>query len=151
MDVQTKNRDDLQMTAMGGNPSLLILDDDRPFLARLAKAMETRGYRVTTAASVDEGLIAISSFAPDYAIIDVRLGDGNGLDVEELADGRARIEIVAALFRIFQREQHLPRDEAGFAERFAPGSRERDLADGGGGLAFLQLQRAFRKFQHRAA
>ncbi|MCA3642964.1 MAG: ActR/PrrA/RegA family redox response regulator transcription factor [Methylobacterium sp.] len=81
MDVQTKNRDDLQMTAMGGNPSLLILDDDRPFLARLAKAMEMRGYRVTTAASVDEGLIAISSFAPDYAIIDVRLGDGNGLDV----------------------------------------------------------------------
>jgi two-component system response regulator RegA len=81
MDVQTTTRDDLQMTAMSGNPSLLILDDDRPFLARLAKAMETRGYRVTTAASVDEGLIAISSFAPDYAVIDVRLGDGNGLDV----------------------------------------------------------------------
>ncbi len=59
MDVQTTTRDDLQMTAMSGNPSLLILDDDRPFLARLAKAMETRGYRVTTAA----------------------LGDGNGLDV----------------------------------------------------------------------
>lgn len=63
------------------HPSLLIVDDDRPFLARLAKAMETRGYRVTTAASVDEGLSAITGFSPDYAIIDVRLGDGNGLDV----------------------------------------------------------------------
>lgn len=81
MDVQTTIRDDLHMAAAGSSRSLLILDDDRPFLARLAKAMETRGYRVTTAASVDEGLIAISSFAPDYAIIDVRLGDGNGLDV----------------------------------------------------------------------
>lgn len=81
MDVQTTTRDDRHIPAGGGNPSLLILDDDRPFLARLAKAMETRGYRVTTAGSVDEGMIAISSFAPDYAVIDVRLGDGNGLDV----------------------------------------------------------------------
>jgi two-component system response regulator RegA len=61
--------------------SLLIVDDDRPFLARLAKAMETRGYRVTTAASVSEGMMAIHGPAPDFAIIDVRLGDGNGLDV----------------------------------------------------------------------
>lgn len=67
--------------ASGLHPSLLIVDDDRPFLARLAKAMETRGYRVTTAGSVDEGMSAIVSFAPDFAIIDVRLGDGNGLDV----------------------------------------------------------------------
>jgi two-component system response regulator RegA len=61
--------------------SLLIVDDDRPFLARLAKAMETRGYTVITASSVGDGMNAISRFAPDYAVIDVRLADGNGLDV----------------------------------------------------------------------
>ncbi|CAN1570720.1 COG4567 Response regulator consisting of a CheY-like receiver domain and a Fis-type HTH domain [Rhabdaerophilaceae bacterium] len=63
------------------NPSLLILDDDRAFLARLGRAMETRGYAVTTASSVQEGMAAIAGQAPDFAIIDVRLGDGNGLDV----------------------------------------------------------------------
>jgi two-component system response regulator RegA len=61
--------------------SLLIVDDDRPFLARLAKAMESRGYAVATAASVGDGLSAISKSPPDFAVIDVRLGDGNGLDV----------------------------------------------------------------------
>ena len=61
--------------------SLLIVDDDRPFLARLAKAMESRGYTVITAASVGDGMGVIARFAPDFAVIDVRLSDGNGLDV----------------------------------------------------------------------
>jgi len=61
--------------------NLLILDDDRPFLTRLGKAMETRGYHVTLAACVAEGLQAIKTGKPDFAIIDVRLTDGNGLDV----------------------------------------------------------------------
>lgn len=61
--------------------SLLIVDDDRPFLSRLAKAMEARGYQVLTAASVGDGMNVIARTAPDFAVIDVRLGDGNGLDV----------------------------------------------------------------------
>ncbi|MBN8533437.1 MAG: ActR/PrrA/RegA family redox response regulator transcription factor [Rhizobiales bacterium] len=82
MDGHTAQSNDAFRTGDGAShPSLLIVDDDRPFLARLAKAMETRGYRVTTAGSVDEGMSAIVSFSPDFAIIDVRLGDGNGLDV----------------------------------------------------------------------
>lgn len=82
MDGHTAHSDDAFRAADGrSHPSLLIVDDDRPFLARLAKAMETRGYRVTTAGSVDEGMSAIVGFSPDFAIIDVRLGDGNGLDV----------------------------------------------------------------------
>jgi two-component system response regulator RegA len=82
MDGHTAHGDDAFRATDGrSHPSLLIVDDDRPFLARLAKAMETRGYRVTTAGSVDEGMSAIVGFSPDFAIIDVRLGDGNGLDV----------------------------------------------------------------------
>ncbi|HEY5226419.1 MAG TPA: ActR/PrrA/RegA family redox response regulator transcription factor [Methylovirgula sp.] len=61
--------------------SLLIVDDDKPFLARLARAMETRGFVVTCAQSVAEGLAAIAKEAPAFAVIDMRLGDGNGLDV----------------------------------------------------------------------
>ena len=61
--------------------SLLIVDDDRPFLTRLARAMETRGYTVRTAESVAEGVAAIDQEAPAFAVIDMRLVDGNGLDV----------------------------------------------------------------------
>ena len=63
--------------------SLLIVDDDRPFSTRLARAMEGRGYLVRVAESVADGLAAIESEAPAFAVIDMRLGDGNGLDVIE--------------------------------------------------------------------
>jgi two-component system response regulator RegA len=61
--------------------SLLIVDDDRVFLQRVARAMETRGYRVSTAESVHEGLVEVESHPPAFAVVDMRLGDGNGLDV----------------------------------------------------------------------
>ena len=61
--------------------SLLIVDDDKPFLDRLARAMEGRGFAVTTANSVAEGLAAVAKTPPAYAVVDMRLGDGSGLEV----------------------------------------------------------------------
>ena len=61
--------------------SLLIVDDDKPFSTRLARAMEARGYEVHVAESVNEGVAAVESRAPAFAVIDMRLADGNGLDV----------------------------------------------------------------------
>ena len=61
--------------------TLLVVDDDRPFLGRLARAMEGRGFQVTTAETVADGLAAIRRSAPAYVITDMRLTDGNGLDV----------------------------------------------------------------------
>ena len=61
--------------------SLLIVDDDKPFLQRLARAMETRGYTVDTADTVAEGIRKVEASPPAYAVVDMRLGDGTGLDV----------------------------------------------------------------------
>jgi two-component system, response regulator RegA len=61
--------------------SLLIVEDDKPFLERLARAMETRGFAVTSCESVADGLNHIAKAAPAFAVVDLRLGDGNGLDV----------------------------------------------------------------------
>ncbi|TAK47416.1 MAG: response regulator transcription factor [Xanthobacteraceae bacterium] len=63
------------------DPSLLIVEDDRPFLERLARAMEARGFAVTACGSVAEGVAQIGRQAPAFAVVDLRLGDGNGLDV----------------------------------------------------------------------
>jgi two-component system, response regulator RegA len=67
--------------AMPSERSLLIVEDDKSFLQRLARAMEGRGFIVTTAESVADGLLQVEKAAPAYAVVDMRLGDGNGLDV----------------------------------------------------------------------
>jgi two-component system, response regulator RegA len=69
------------VSAIPGDRSLLIVEDDKSFLQRLARAMEGRGFSVTTAESVAAGLDQVEKAAPAYAVVDMRLGDGSGLDV----------------------------------------------------------------------
>src|SRR5438552_7698625 len=61
--------------------SLLVVDDDRVFCERLARALSSRGFAARTAMSVVEALAAIETAPPAFAVIDLRLGDGSGLDV----------------------------------------------------------------------
>lgn len=63
--------------------TLLIADDDKPFLMRLARAMEGRGYAVDTAESVQEAMVKVRHDPPAFAVVDMRFGDGNGLDIVE--------------------------------------------------------------------
>lgn len=75
--------------------TLLIVDDDNPLRNRLVRAMEQRGFEVTGAAGVSEGLEAAAERPPAYAVVDMRLEDGNGLDViEALRDARPDIRCV---------------------------------------------------------
>lgn len=61
--------------------SMLIVDDDTPFRERLAQAMERRGYKVATADSAAAGIEAAGDVRPAFAVVDLKLGDGNGLEV----------------------------------------------------------------------
>ena len=63
------------------NKSLLIVDDDNPFRERLARAMEKKGFEVVQAESVQKGIESVKSKKPGFAVVDLRLGDGNGLEV----------------------------------------------------------------------
>jgi len=69
------------VAAMPGDRSLLIVEDDKSFLQRLARAMEGRGFTVTTAESGADGLTQLETTSPAFAVVDMRLEDGNGLDV----------------------------------------------------------------------
>ena len=64
--------------------SLLILDDDGPFRTRLGRALEQRGFTVTTAETVTEAKALARAKPPAFAVLDMRLDDGNGLDVIDL-------------------------------------------------------------------
>ncbi len=80
---------DVAMVARGADASLLIVDDDKAFLERLARAMEGRGFEVKTADSVAAGLAAVQESPPAFAVVDMRLGDGSGIEViSALKDSR---------------------------------------------------------------
>lgn len=66
---------------LGEHPTLLLVDDDVAFLRRLGRAMESRGFVVEMADCVAAGLAKVKSAPPAYAVVDLRLDDGNGLDV----------------------------------------------------------------------
>ncbi|MCB1379418.1 MAG: ActR/PrrA/RegA family redox response regulator transcription factor [Alphaproteobacteria bacterium] len=70
-------------TPMPADKTLLLVDDDKPFLTRLARAMEARGFEVRVAESVADGVVQVRRAPPAFAVVDLRLGDGNGLDVIE--------------------------------------------------------------------
>jgi two-component system response regulator RegA len=75
--------------------SLLLVDDDQAFRQRLSLTLERRGYAVVTASSLAEARGAATSLKPAYAVLDMRLEDGNGLDlVAELRALRPDIRIV---------------------------------------------------------
>ena len=63
------------------NKSLLIVDDDNPFRERLGRAMEKKGFEVIQAESVQKGIQSVKDKKPAFAVVDLRLADGNGLEV----------------------------------------------------------------------
>lgn len=79
----TQTMSDSQQPALGPDRSLLLVDDDEAFLRRLARAMEKRGFEPVIAESVAAGKAIAATRPPAYAVVDLRLEDGNGLDVVE--------------------------------------------------------------------
>jgi len=75
---------DGDMQDIGDDKSLLLVDDDEPFLRRLTRAMEKRGFEPEAAGSVAAGKAIATARPPAYAVVDLRLEDGNGLDVVEV-------------------------------------------------------------------
>ena len=75
--------------------SLLIVDDDNPFRERLARAMEKKGFVVTQAEGVKKGIDSIKHKKPAFAVVDLRLNDGNGLEVvKELQNSNDKSRII---------------------------------------------------------
>ena len=75
--------------------SLLIVDDDNPFRERLARAMEKKGFLVSQAAGVKVGIESVNLKKPAFAVVDLRLNDGNGLEVvKEIQKNKSDSRIV---------------------------------------------------------
>ena len=89
------NQPTLQKLSDFEDKSLLIVDDDNPFRQRLARAMEKKGFTVTQAESVKIGIEIVKSQSPAFAVVDLRLNDGNGLEVvKEIQKGNIKSRII---------------------------------------------------------
>ena len=75
--------------------SLLIVDDDNPLRERLARAMEKKGFQVLQAESVKMGIESVKTKKPAFAVVDLRLNDGNGLEVvKEIQSSNSNSRII---------------------------------------------------------
>ena len=75
--------------------SLLIVDDDDPLRNRLSRAMEKKGFKIMEAKTVENALNIVKKTPPGFAVIDLRLEDGSGLDVvKELSKIKKESRIV---------------------------------------------------------
>lgn len=79
------------------SPSILLVDDDEVFRERLARAFRGRGYAVTEAADVPEAGSVLRGGLPDFAVIDLRLPSGSGLDVVRLVKRRSPRTVMVVL------------------------------------------------------
>jgi len=84
MDIDLTDSDTSVIELIGADPSLLIVDDERVLRVQLGKALERRGFVVAMAESVAEGKELVRTSPPAYAVVDLRLEDGSGLDVVEV-------------------------------------------------------------------
>ena len=66
------------------NKNLLIVDDDLPFRDRLTKSMEKKGFNVESYSDSKSSSLRIKEKIFDYAIVDMRLEDGSGLELIKL-------------------------------------------------------------------
>ena len=85
----------LQKLSNFEDKSLLIVDDDNPFRDRLSRAMEKKGFSVSQAEGVKKAIELIKTKKPAFAVVDLRLGDGNGLEVvKELQASNSDCKII---------------------------------------------------------
>ena len=90
-----KNEATLQNLADFSNKMLVIVDDDNPFRERLARAMEKKGFQVSQAEGVKVGIESVKLKKPAFAVVDLRLNDGNGLEVvKELQSSNSKSRII---------------------------------------------------------
>ena len=86
---------DGRVVAPGEGPALMLVDDDAPLRRSLQRAMERRGFRVMPAESLKEGMALAHTLRPEYAVIDLRLEDGSGIElVRKLRELHPKIRIV---------------------------------------------------------
>jgi two-component system response regulator RegA len=81
-------------TGATGRKALLV-DDDAPLRKNLVRALERDGFEVVTAASLKEAYEAVADFTPEFAVLDLNLQDGYGMElVAHLQELRPGVRIV---------------------------------------------------------
>ena len=86
---------DLTQPGTESPPRLLLIDDDEAFCAALGRALQRRGFEVVSAHTPAAALRLADELAPEYAVVDLRLGEFSGLPlVDRLSRDDPEMRIV---------------------------------------------------------
>jgi two-component system response regulator RegA len=84
-----------EVAAPGAGRKLLLVDDDAPLRRSMARALERRDFQVLAAEGVAEARALAREHRPEFAVLDMRLTEGSGLDlVRTLRELRPEIRVV---------------------------------------------------------
>ena len=84
-----------QARLRGETPRVLIVDDDAPLRKSLVRAFEHEGFEIVTAGSLKEAYEAVAERTPDYAVLDLNLHDGHGMELlTALQEARPGIRVL---------------------------------------------------------
>ena len=84
-----------QVPGLAPGRKLLLIDDDAPLRKNLVRAFEREGFEVATAGSLKEAYDVAGEFAPDFAVVDLNLQDGYGMElVGALQELRPGVKVV---------------------------------------------------------
>jgi two-component system, response regulator RegA len=78
---QQVDGDTLAAAASAEGRKLLLVDDDAPLRRSLARALERRGFVVLPADGVAQARDLAAEHKPEFAVLDLRLAEGSGLDL----------------------------------------------------------------------
>ena len=93
--AQLQRKSDMAEAGIGAGRRLLLVDDDQSFRQRLELTLTRRGFDVAAAEGLAEARQLAATHQPTHAVLDMKLEDGNGLDlVAELRAQRPDIRIV---------------------------------------------------------
>lgn len=98
MQEQVSGQDQKFQTGRSGSKIRVLLVEDEVIFARaVAKRLQQAGYDCEHAATLEDGRELVRQMAPDLVLLDMRLPDGNGLDLlpELVAKGISVISMTA--------------------------------------------------------
>ena len=83
------------MAEEGGEPTVLVVEDDRGVRDLLVTVLAAEGFDVRTAKDGLEGLLKLRMWSPDAVVLDIMMPDVGGLRVlDELAAEHAEIPVI---------------------------------------------------------
>jgi len=100
--------------------NILIIDDEKDLCLLLADALSEKGYHVVTANTKQEGMVCLKKASPDLVFLDLKLPDGDGINILSAIRRRSPktiVNIISAYGSEESKEAAMKKGARGFIDK----------------------------------